>query len=94
VSNGLSRRTIVASLISGFVTELLVILFNLFTSPDPPRWLGTYRVWVWFRQPGYYIADHQSLPGGLLVIFVVQGLIYSVVASVIVGVFRGWHARS
>jgi hypothetical protein len=84
VSNGLNRQTIAYSLVGGFLAELLVIIFNLLSSPDPPRWLGAYKELVWLQEPGDYLDDHQILPGGLLAVFVLQGLIYSIVVWVAV----------
>jgi len=82
---------IAISFMLGFAAELLVIVFNVLTSPDPPRWLGPYKAWGWLQQPGDYFDDRQILPGGLLEIFVVQGLIYSGVAYVTTRAFRGWR---
>jgi len=82
------------SLVTGFLAELFVIIFNLFTSPDPPRWFGPYKALVWLQEPGDYLDDHQILPGGLLVIFVVQGIVYSVVTCIAVEVFRKRQVRS
>lgn len=83
-----NRRRIIVALACGFTTELLIVLFNLLTSPDPPRWLGPYKDLVWLQEPGDYFADHEILPGGLLVILFVQGFIYSTVAYLLQSVFH------
>lgn len=84
----LDRRRAVVALTIGFTIELLLIIFNVLTSPDPPRWLGRYKHWVWLQQPGDYLMDREILPGGLLVMVAVQGILYSLLAYLVLSMFR------
>jgi hypothetical protein len=71
----------------GLTIELLLIVFNVLTSPDPPRWLGPYKEWIWLQEPGDYLMDQEILPGGLFVLVVTQGAIYSALSYAFLAIF-------